>query len=50
VGLINYPRFLSSPESIREISLHIAEELRGLMQQGKVTVVFPDETVMVGGE
>ena len=50
VGLINYPRFPDHVPSIRGKALHIAEELRVLMQQLKVTVVFPDETVMVSGE
>lgn len=47
VGLINYPRFPSSPEMLREHALAIAEGLCRLYEQGKVTVVFPDQTVMV---
>lgn len=50
VGLINYPRFPSTPEALREKALEIAEELRILFKQFKVTVVFPDETVMLEEE
>jgi hypothetical protein len=47
VGLINYPRFPSRPEFIREQALEIGEHLRALMRQQRVSVVFPDETVML---
>lgn len=47
VGLINYPRFPAESPAIRAKALYIAEELRKLYKQWKVSVVFPDETVMV---
>lgn len=47
VGLINYPRFPSTPDLIRAQALDIAKELRAMMGQLKVTVVFPDVTTMV---
>jgi len=47
VGLINYPRFPAEALSIRAKALYIAEELRKLYRQWKVSVVFPDETVML---
>ena len=48
VGLINYPRFPSEKEELRTRALEIAEDLRVLMGQIRVTVVFPDDTVMLG--
>lgn len=48
VGFINYPRFPSTPEAIRELALELAETLRVSLGQFKVSVVFPDETVMLG--
>jgi len=50
VGLINYPRFPSTPEQIREKALAIGEMLRTAMGQNRVTVQFPDETVMLEAE
>jgi hypothetical protein len=47
VGLINYPRFPADPTAIRGKALAIAEGLRALFNQWKVSVVFPDETVML---
>lgn len=48
VGLINYPRFPESDSSIRQKALEIAFGLQTVFSQGKVSVVFPDETVMLG--
>lgn len=50
VGLINYPRFPAEVPTIRAKALFIAEELRKLYQQWKVSVVFPNETVMLEQE
>ena len=50
VGLINYPRFPKSAEEIRELALALADLLRSKMDQFKVSVVFPDETVMIGDD
>lgn len=47
VGLINYPRFPETNEALREKALSIADLLRRTFYQFKVSVVFPDETVMV---
>jgi hypothetical protein len=49
IGLINYPRFPSTPETIREAAMELAARLRTAMQQQRVTVVFPDNTVMLEG-
>lgn len=48
VGLINYPRFPSTPETIKAHAMALAEELKQALAQNRVTVVFPDETVMLG--
>lgn len=50
VGLINYPRFPSTPEKIRTQALEIAKGLKELYMQYKVTVVFPDVTIMLSTE
>lgn len=47
VGLINYPRFPAEPEAIRAHALEIARRLLDALGQMRVTVVFPDETVML---
>lgn len=48
VGLINYPRFPSTPEQIKGHALALGEQLRVALGQFKVTVVMPDWTVMLG--
>lgn len=48
VGLINYPRFPSSPKSIRKCAIDLAEDLKEKLEQHRVTVQFPDDTVMLG--
>ena len=47
IGFINYPRFPSTPDEIREKALALAGRLRAAFNQYKVSVVFPDETVML---
>lgn len=47
IGLINYPRFPEQPEQIREKAVRIAEALKQVYKQQKVSIVFPDETVML---
>lgn len=48
VGLINYPRFPSNPEAIEDNAMSLAKRLLRAMGQYKVSVVFPDKTVMIG--
>lgn len=48
VGLINYPRFPATPGAVRSRALKLAELLRVGLGQWRVSVVFPDETVMLG--
>jgi len=50
VGIINYPRFPEEHAVIRTKALVIAEALMCLYKQLKVSVVFPDETVMLEQE
>lgn len=48
IGVINYPRFPNEFEAIRERALALAERLQEALGQMRVSVVFPDETVMLG--
>ena len=48
VGLINYPRFPSSPEEIQAKALDLARILKKELCQHRVTVMFPDKTIMLG--
>lgn len=48
VGLINYPRFPSTPEQIRAHALALAGMLLEKCRQFKVSVVMPNQTVMIG--
>lgn len=47
VGLINYPRFPANPIEIRDDALALANDLLVAAQQLRVSVVLPDETVML---
>jgi hypothetical protein len=48
VGLINYPRFPRKPIEIKNIALEIASELKSHFRQERVSIVFTDETIMLG--
>lgn len=48
IGFINYPRIPSEPQKIREQALELARMLKMALEQHRVTVMFPDETVMLG--
>jgi hypothetical protein len=50
VGLINYPRFPSTPAAIKAHALAIAGMLMDCCRQMKVSVVMPTETVMLAAE
>lgn len=47
VGVINYPRFPASPEAIEGKAMVLAEILMRSCRQWRVSVVFPDHTVML---
>lgn len=48
VGLINYPRFPKSPEDIKRYALEMAGILREILDQKRVSIVMPNETIMIG--
>lgn len=48
VGLINYPRFPCEPADLYERAYALAEELKIVARQFRVTVVTPHGTVMFG--
>jgi hypothetical protein len=48
VGLINYPRFPSTPERITAHAMELGKRLRKACRQFKVSIVFPEKTVMLG--
>lgn len=47
IGLIQYPRFVRDEEEIKRRSLELARRLKVGLGQERVTVVFPDETIML---
>lgn len=47
IGLIQYPRFPAPEFQIRNHAMTLAELLRIAYRQFRVSVVFPDETVMI---
>jgi hypothetical protein len=47
IGFINYPRFPTSPDAIKQSALRFAEALVVEFRQRRVSVVLPDETVMI---
>ena len=48
IGLINYPRFPSTRKKIRCHALKLAGLLKEALEQYRVSIVFPDETIMLG--
>lgn len=50
VGLINYPRFPRKPIEIKNIALFLANELKEHFKQERVSIVFTDETIMLGSK
>jgi hypothetical protein len=48
IGLINYPRFPSTKEKIQKQAIDLAEMLKKELQQHRVSIVFPDKTIMLG--
>jgi hypothetical protein len=47
ITLINYPRYPTSQEKIREQALELAQLLMDKFHQRRVSVVMTDETVML---
>ena len=48
IGVINYPRFPSTPEQIKSRAIELANIVKDEFKQHRVSIVFPDETVMIG--
>ncbi len=47
IGLINYPRFPVEPNVIEEHAIALAEILQKELEQHRVTIQFPDKTIML---
>jgi len=50
IGFINYPRFPDTSEHIKSHVLRLANIIMIACKQYRVTIVFPDETVMLENE
>ena len=50
IGLINYPRFPSTKEKIEAIAVEIGRILRREFNQYRVSIVFPEKTIMLEDE
>lgn len=50
IGTINYPRFPSTNGQIKERTLNLAKKLLVEFKQYRVSIVFPNETVMLESE
>ncbi len=50
IGLINYPKFHSDPDTITKHAIRIATLLKDAYKQNGVTIVTSDETIMLCGE
>ncbi len=50
VGLINYPRFPKPVEKLQEQALELGELLRRRLKQNRVSIMFPDATILLGGK
>ena len=48
IGIIQYPRFPKRVSTLRRIAIDIAEILRQEFKQQRVTIDFPNETMMLG--
>jgi hypothetical protein len=47
IGLINYPRFPSTPELITRHAIALAMILKDVLKQYRVSIVFADKTIML---
>lgn len=50
IGVINYPRFPNSHSFLREHITRLAKRLLAELKQFRVSVVFPEETIMLEKE
>ncbi len=47
IGLINYPRFPSTPQKIRKQAMNLAAILKEKLKQRRMSIAFPDKTIML---
>jgi len=47
IGVINYPRFPNSRSFLRVHIIRLAKRLLAELKQFRVSIVFPDETIML---
>ena len=47
ITIINYPRFESTPEKIKERAIDLAKVLLEKFNQIRISIVFSDETIMI---
>jgi hypothetical protein len=47
IGLINYPRFPSTKKQLKEKAIDLAYILMMVANQHKVSIVFPEKTIMI---
>lgn len=47
IGFINYPRFPSESQEIKEKAIDLGIELLAACKQINISIIFPDETVMI---
>lgn len=50
IGLINYPRFPISKRQMRKHAICLAEQLMLYARQCRVSIVFPDKTIMLSND
>jgi len=48
VGIIRYPRFPLSDDELKSRTVELAKQLKSVLCQNRVTIVFPDNTIMIG--
>jgi hypothetical protein len=48
IFLMDYPRFPSDKDTIRRHAIQLATNLKRELKQKRVSVVFPDKTIMLG--
>ncbi len=48
IGLINYPRYIMTNETIKRHAIKIGDMIRVTFKQYRVSVVCSDETILIG--
>ena len=47
VGLINYPRFPTTPQRIKDMAIELGYQLKDAFKQQRISIVCTDETIML---